>query len=727
MWLVVWSVWLSGCDTLGIRDAYEVVTLTPALTPLPSPTSPSSGAEAIGLTFLKAWEEQDLAGMYSLLAPRSQALVGQEAFIERYQEAQRTARVTAVEGQPLAVRYAGATAEMEARITWQTAVVGSIVREQRLNLIFDANRWGIVWDEGLILPELAGGNRLQLVVSAPSRAAIYDRGNTALAFQGDAVVLGVVPNRLTDEAGFLNAVSAVLGKPPAELQALYANTPADWYIPLGVAPAEVVQANFQLLAPYSNAGLVTEDRRGRQYVGDIAPHLVGYMGPIPAEQLESYLALGYEAADRVGLAGLEAWGEAYLSGTRGGVLSAVSPSGETVAVIQEAERRRARAIHTTFDATFQIAVQQALAEALQSHPLGQAGAIVVMDVNSGAIRAMATYPTYDGALFDEIRPNAGDALAQILTDPTQPLFNRAAQGEYPPGSTFKIITMSAGLYSNLFLPDSRYTCTGVWIGLGEALIKYDWLAGGHGNITLQQALTRSCNPYFYQVGFVLDGADPFLLPTVARAYGLGSVTQILGLSDSSGLIPDPDWKLQNLGEGWSPGDAVNMAIGQGFVLVTPLQMASLTAAVANGGSLYRPTLVERIEEGGGAPEEEIQATLVGRLPLTAEQLAAVQSSMDDVPDGPYGTAVNAMLGVAVDTAGKTGTAQNPAEEPHAWFTGYAPTTPFTAPDGRTFTTPEIAITVVVENAGEGSAVAAPIFRRIVELYFGLPTTPFPWP
>lgn len=729
--LLVWlAMALTGCSILHIQDSYEIVTLTPAQTNTPAPTVIPTGAEGVGLTFLQAWERQDFEGMYSLLASRSQALVERAAFVARYAEAMRTAQVVTVEDQPLAMRYEGNSAEMEAQVIWHTAVVGDIIRRQAIPFVYENNHWGIVWDESLILPELAGGQRLQLVTSSPSRGAIYDRsGAKALAFQGDAVVLGVVPNKLTDEAGFLAAVGAVLGQDPADLRALYAGSPPDWYIPLGVAAADVVQANFNLLQPFVNTGLVTEDRRGRQYADNLAPHLVGYTGPIPAGEQETYLAEGYAPDDRVGLAGLERWGEPFLRGTRGGILSVVNPTGEQAAIVQEAERRRARNVYTTFDADFQQAVQQALAEAITTHPVAQAGAIMVLDVNSGAIRAMATYPTYNPTIFDEIRPNTADDLSAILNDPRRLLLNRAAQGEYAPGSTFKLVTISAGLASGLYTPDTRYACTGIWAGLGESLIKYDWLPGGHGTITLVQALTRSCNPYFYQVGLVVDGADPFLLPKIARAYGLGSSTGIQGGADSAGLIPDPDWKLQNLGEGWSAGDAVNMAIGQGFVLVTPLQLATLTAAIANGGTLYQPSLISRIGEGEGAPEETVTPVVTGQGPLSAEQLAAVQTGMRDVTSSPYGTATHIFRGLPVPTAGKTGTAQAPDPEalPHAWFTGYTPTEPYTAPDGRALNGPEIAITVLIENAGEGSAVAAPIFRRIVELYFGLPLTPLPWP
>jgi penicillin-binding protein 2 len=315
------------------------------------------------------------------------------------------------------------------------------------------------------------------------------------------------------------------------------------------------------------------------------------------------------------------------------------------------------------------------------------------------------------------------------------LINRASLGTYPAASVFKIVTMSAALLSGAYLPDTRYTCTGTWDGLGPNFIKGDWLAGGHGNITLRQAITYSCDPYFYQVGLTLDRVDSFLIPETARAFGLGSATGVQGISEGTGLIPDPQWKMETYGEGWGTGDSVNMAIGQGFVIVNPLQIARMLAAVANGGTLYRPQVVLRIGEGGDAPEEALQPEVVGSLPLSAEQLAILQESLYAVTIQSGGTAEHRFRNMPVPVAGKTGTAEVPPiirddgtlnDQPTAWFAAYAPAAPtpdlVDVPDQ-----PEIAIAVVVEHAGEGSAVAAPIVRRIVELYYGIqPLTSYPW-
>ncbi len=395
--------------------------------------------------------------------------------------------------------------------------------------------------------------------------------------------------------------------------------------------------------------------------------------------------------------------------------------------LAEKTPQQSRSIYSTIDHTFQAAVEQALAEAIETHPIGHSGAIVVLDVNNGDVKAMASYPDYDPAIFDALRPGSDTALAAVLNNPGRPLINRAAQGVYPAGSIFKIITMSAALNSGLYTPNSIYTSTGVWSRLGEEYAKTDWRPGGHGTISLRQALIVSCNTCFYDVGYTLDRHDNTLLPNTAFSFGLGQLTGIQGVSESPGLIPDPEWKMNNRGDGWAAGDAVNMAIGQGFVQVTPLQIATVLAAFANGGTLLQPKLIDRIGAGGGAPEEPWPVTEKWRLPLDDEQIAVINESLWNVANGPWGTATHIFEGLPLEVAGKTGTAEAPPNNSHAWFTGYAPATPFMQADGTVIEEPEIAIAVIIENAGEGSAVAAPVFRRIIELYYGIePVTPYPW-
>ena len=227
----------------------------------------------------------------------------------------------------------------------------------------------------------------------------------------------------------------------------------------------------------------------------------------------------------------------------------------------------------------------------------------------------------------------------------------------------------------------------------------------------EMCIRDRCNTCFYDAGFNMNETDPFHFPTVARQFGFDEPTGIIGTAETSGTIPDPDWKPNNTAEGgWVPGDAVNMAIGQGYVSVTPLQMARLSSAIANGGTLLTPRLVHRIGEGGGAPEEVLPVQEDGFLPYSADSLAAVQQAMWQVANDRSGTATHIFQGLSMQVAGKTGTAQTPVALPHAWFVGYAPAAPFTQADGTVIEAPEVAIAVIMENAGEGSAVAAPVFR-----------------
>jgi penicillin-binding protein 2 len=254
----------------------------------------------------------------------------------------------------------------------------------------------------------------------------------------------------------------------------------------------------------------------------------------------------------------------------------------------------------------------------------------------------------------------------------------------------------------------------VWDKLGWPMTC--WLKSGHGTIDLQSSLTASCDVAFYQVGYDLSFIDIDALPSYARSFGLGVPTGLGQMPDgdwdplgeASGLVPDDTWKRTVYGEGWSTGDTVNLAIGQGFLLTTPLQMCRLTAAVANGGTLYRPQIVQRVAATGDEPEVVFEPDRVGRLPLTAATLDAIRKGLEGVTTSPRGTATHRFVDFAYPVAGKTGTAQNEGELPHAWFVGYLP-----ADD------PEIAIVAMIENIGEGSSFAAPLFREVAAAYYGI--------
>jgi penicillin-binding protein 2 len=448
------------------------------------------------------------------------------------------------------------------------------------------------------------------------------------------------------------------------------------------------------------------------FEGGIAPHVVGYVSAIEPEEVEEYRRRGYQVDERVGRSGLEAWGEAYLAGKRGGALYVFNAQGRPVTRLAEAEAEPSQAVYTTLDRDFQVAAQQALS--------GFRGAIVVLERDTGRVLAMVSAPQFDPNAFEPINFNSSQQLFAIQSDPAQPLLNRTAQGLYPLGSVFKIITMAAGLDSGRYTAESTYQCGYFFDELPGARLNdwtydYNQQNGGvapSGLLTLPQGLMRSCNPFFWHIG--LDLFNEGLTASVsemARKFGLGSSTGIEGVTEEAGNIPDPATQV----------DAVNMAIGQGDILVTPLQVAVFSAAIGNGGRLYHPQLIENIAPPDAKPAQAFRPKLAGRLPLKRDDLATIQEAMVGVirNEKPRGTAWHVFTGLEIPVAGKTGTAQSGQDRPHAWFAGYT----FANNPEK----PDIAVAVIVENAGEGSDYAAPIFRRIVELYFsGQPQKLYWW-
>ncbi len=340
-----------------------------------------------------------------------------------------------------------------------------------------------------------------------------------------------------------------------------------------------------------------------------------------------------------------------------------------------------------------------------------------MDVNTGAIRAMYSYPAFDPNVMHPYNSHpllTDNYTVDLINNPLKPLLNRPTQGQYPPGSIFKIVSAITALESDVFEPEDTYTCTGTWNELGN-FVRRDWLAEGHGTLTLKQGLTASCNPWFYQIGFKTGQKSFDLLPTYAREFMMG---QELGIeiAENSGLIPDPDWLWQQAGQEWTLDNSVNMAIGQGDVVVTPLQIVTMVSAVANGGTVYKPYLVDRIGLIGEEPSVVVEPEVLHEADVSDETIAAIHEGMRGVAtDMTIGTAEYRLGSMSIPVAGKTGTAEaGSGGLPHAWFAGFAP-----------FDDPEIAVVVMIENGGQGSTVASPIFRRIVEGWFNTSVLPYP--
>ena len=447
-------------------------------------------------------------------------------------------------------------------------------------------------------------------------------------------------------------------------------------------------------------GIVTEEQDARAYPkGATAAHIAGYVGQISADELAQVYDQGYREGEYLGRAGLERAGERYLSGGRGGRLVVISPSGEEVATMKERAAQQSQSIYTTIDLDLQGFVDGVLGD--------RRGSSIVMDVKTGSLLAMVSHPTFDpNAFMDSTRQRERQS---ILTNPQKPLLNRATQGAYPQGSVQKIITTAAALERGGLTPNTTFVDTGVWNGLGYPKACWLWAYGRtHGVVTLQKALTVSCDIAFYQIGLRLDKLDQNLMPSFSYAFGLGSETGI-GIEESAGNVPDP--KKQ---QPWIPTDPVDMAIGQDTFLVSPLQVLNFVAAVANGGILWKPRLIAKIQDLANGTEQSVPSEKRGDLPVGGNTLRVIHDALKGVTTDKDGTATFVFKGLSMTVAGKTGTAQVPGKnEPHAWFAGYAPAD-----------NPEIACVVMIENGGEGSMVAAPLFRQVIEKYFNLkPTVP----
>jgi penicillin-binding protein 2 len=696
------SVWAIGIALISLLAACQPDP-TPTVMPTATPFSVASPAYEVAAAFLDAWQANDYEAMYARCSTEARAAVPYAEFRRIYEEIAKESTILAIRPTLQAVLQEEVRARAAFALEVETSFVGTFRAENELPLVWEGDRWAVAWSKGCILRELEG-DRLVHMVSRPTvRANVYDVNGKGLAIKKDLVTVGVIPGEIQDEPALLARLSLVLDIPQPEVKAKYEDQPPTWFIPIADISVEQSRKHYDLLS--KEPGIALREKSVRSYRQPVAaPHVVGFMGSIPAEEVETWQARGYTGDELIGRAGIEAWGESYLAGQRGGVLTIITSEGQLVTTLARREAVPARSVYLTFDYAFQRQVEELLGE--------RKGAIVVMNVNDGRILALATWPRFDPDPFAEgIDPQVWSTLA---SDPDLPLMNRAIQGQYPPGSTFKIVTMGTIMERGGVQPTQTYNCPGAWDKLGWKMTC--WLKSGHGDIDLVSALTASCDVTFYQIGYDLSYIDIDALPSYARSFGLGASTGIGKMPDgdldplaeASGLVPDDAWKRQTLGEGWATGDTVNLAIGQGFLLTTPLQMCRLVAAVGNGGTLYRPQIVWKVAAVGEEPEIVFEPDKVGRLPITPPTLDAIRKGMEGATTSPRGTATHRFVGFPYPVAGKTGTAQNVGELPHSWFIGYLPADQ-----------PEIAIVAMLENMGEGSTYAAPLFRQVAAAYYGI--------
>ncbi|HPL57054.1 MAG TPA: penicillin-binding transpeptidase domain-containing protein [Flexilinea sp.] len=678
----------------------EITTVMPSDTPLPEPVvmiTSAPEARTTANTFLEFWKADDFVSMYNMLSQVSRDAIPFEDFETKYKEAETNLTLQSLNCEVTSALTNPKTAQIGYHATYQTALAGTFSRDMVMNLVFEANDWKIQWDDGMIMPELSGGNKIEIDIDVPTRGPIYDIDGVPLAAETEAYAIGVVPASVPSNRwnGLINELSRLTGKTTFVITQLMEEANQYDYVVIGEVPAAVVEERMEAISSYEGVYLNSYTASRFYYEGGSAPHLVGYVQPIGEDEAETMKRQGYRIDERIGRIGIEKWGQDRLDGERGASVYVVDSAGNPITRLYKSDPVPAETIYTTFKEDFQYDLQRAIA--------GFRGAIVVLERDTGRVLGMASSPTFDPNLLDFNNYNSFYS-ANLLYNDDRPMYNRATQGQYPLGSVFKIITMSAALESGVYHVNDTYDCGYEFTEL-PGITLTDWTldhdVAASGKLTLSEGLMRSCNPWFYKIGLELfrqKGAD--YLPSMARGFGLGSPTGIGEVEEESGNVETPPDEYSS----------VQMGIGQGTLLVTPLQVARFVAAVGNGGTLYRPQVVEQIVDYEGNVTYAFKPEEQGKLPVSKENLELVQQAMLSVTNNPRGTAYSTFKYIKYPVYGKTGTAQtSPGEDPHAWFAGYT--------DRKLEGKPDIAVAVLVENMGDGSVYAAPIFRRVLELYF----------
>ncbi|MGE5853143.1 MAG: penicillin-binding protein 2, partial [Deltaproteobacteria bacterium] len=560
--------------------------------------------------------------------------------------------------------------------------------------------------EGERFTYLSENNRIRIKRVPGTRGMIFDREGQLLVDSRPSFDLIFVPEDSERPETTLKLLAGYLRRDPVELlktfeenknraafDELVLGRDIDW-------PAVVAVETHQLELP----GVSLRARPRRNYSdGPMAAHVLGYLGEINQKQLKLLKDQGYVLGDEIGQYGLERRWEELLRGQSGGQQVEVDALGRRVRVLHEVTDVPGYTVHLTLDRQLQETAYEALK--------GKEGTIVALDVHSGAILALASTPAFDPNTF--ARGIKADEWSGLIKDQLRPLSNRATQGQYPPGSTFKIVMSIAGLEEGVIQPESFIQDPGFY-SFGNRSFR-DWKKGGHGAVNLHKAIVESCDTYFYQLGPKL-GIDR--IAKWANAFGLGEKTGIALDDERSGTIPSTEWKRKRYRQPWFPGETVSVAIGQGYVTVTPLQLANMMAAVANGGKLYRPYVVNKVESVDGATVREYGPEVIRTIELKPDTLKRVRAALADVVSAPHGTGAAARSEV-VSIAGKTGTAQVVEmkggyvkteqlayfNRDHAWFVSYAPVE-----------NPQVAIAVLVEHGGHGGDAAAPMAKKVFEKF-----------
>lgn len=571
--------------------------------------------------------------------------------------------------------------------------------------------WQLQVLNGATYRDVSENNRIRLEEIRAPRGLIYDRNGTPLVENRPAYHLMIVPEDVKDMDGTLEKLAALCGSDAEDFRKILKEKERERkFVPVRLMAdldrdclARVEAQRLRLPGVF----IQVEPKRSYKWNGTAA-HLLGYLSEVSEDELKTERYAGYSAGEYVGKMGIEKAFEKYLHGLPGGRQVEVDALGRRLRLLDEVLPVPGRNIWLTIDLNLQRVAEECLD--------GLVGAIVAMDPGSGRVLALASSPTFDQEKF--IRGLSREEWVQLSQDPLHPLLNRAIGSAYPPGSTYKPFVALAVLQEDLFRADQKVFCPG-FLSFGNRRYRC-WRHQGHGAVDLYQAIVQSCDVYFYTMGLKL-GVDR--IAHYARMFGLGEPTGLGIQPESGGLVPTSAWKKRVKGIPWQKGETLSIAIGQGFNLATPLQMTVAYAAIANGGTLWQPYVISRIEGNRLHGIEEFGGRVRRTIEIEDRYFTGIQDALRGVVQDRRGTA-HAIETEGLEIAGKTGTAQvvrlpenvsrkmleNMAkgfERDHAWFIGYAPAR-----------NPEIVVGVLVEHGGHGSSVAAPLARKVIAAYLG---------
>lgn len=533
------------------------------------------------------------------------------------------------------------------------------------------------------------GNRYKVRTTHAPRGIVYDRNGVVLARNVPSFRVAADPKSISveDRQRVLSKLSEILNEPKKELDKKLDGEYTDSITLVENATHEMILK----LEAEDLPGIEAEISPRRKFeFSEAFAHLLGYTGEVTQEDLDNPNGTPHVAGDRVGRYGVEQTFENILRGANGYDLIKVDAAGKRQGSLVSTEPISGNDITLSIDADLQKRVFKVLKKWIKNSS-ASSGSAIVMDPNTGEILALVSYPSFDGNKFEIGMTQSQYNL--LVNNSNKPLLNRAIGASYPPGSTFKLVTAAAGLESGAITKNTKIVDTG-FVKLGDQVFNnWLWLDSKRtdGSISIVRAIARSNDTFFYKLGQMVGEER---IQQMAQTFLLGSFTGINLPGESKGLVPTEQWKLDTKGEVWFPGETLNLAIGQGDLLVSPLQLSLVTSVFANGGNLIKPTVLK-------TDDKEI----ISKDFVSSETIATIREGMFENTKGD-GNVSYLFNNFKVRTAGKTGTAESGSERPHAWYTAFAP-----------FEKPEIVVTVMVENAGHGSEVSAPATKEIFNWYF----------